>query len=237
MDSVKLESLGLSKNESKVYLALIKLGSASVAQISKIADVHRVNIYDTIERLKEKGLISSTIKVNKKYYEPASPENIKVLLDEKQEEINQIKQDLPNLIKIFNDSKNKQEIHSFKGIQGIKTALKDVLDTKPKEILNFGSTGGLLVKSQVNFDIWESQRENKKIPMKIITSNLAKQVAPKKKYQEIKFLEKEFANFTSTIVYADKVGIFMWTEEPIAVLIESKELAGSYKNYFYSLWG
>ena len=76
MNPENLELIGLGKNESKTYIALVKLGSASASQISKQAEVHRVNIYDTLEKLQKKGLIASTIKSNKKYFEATHPKII-----------------------------------------------------------------------------------------------------------------------------------------------------------------
>ena len=118
----------------------------------------------------------------------------------------------------------------------MKSVLKDILNSKPKEILNFGSTKSIETFPNLHIDIWESKRIQEKIPMKIITSIKIKTQIKKRKLQKIKFLEKPFDNFTSTIIYKDKVALFMWTKEPIATLIQSKELAESYKNYFYFLW-
>jgi hypothetical protein len=137
---------------------------------------------------------------------------------------------------LYSNSKNRQDIHSFKGISGVKTVLNGVLEEKPKEILNFGSTGGLLKMSPVNFDIWESQRERLKIPIRILTSSSIKNEVPKKKFQKLKFLSKEFVNLASTLVYGFKVAIIMWAEEPLAIVIESSEIAQSYRNYFNMLW-
>ena len=53
---------------------------------------------------------------------------------------------------------------------------------------------------------------------------------------EIKFVSKEYQSPAATIIYGDKVAIFI-EEEPITIiLIESKKLAKSYKNYFNILW-
>lgn len=231
-----LENLGLSKNESKVYLSLIKLGSASVSQIAKISNAHRVNIYDALERLQEKGFVASTIKSNKKYFRAASPEIIKDLIKQKEEQIKQSKQALPTLIYSYKNSMKKQELSSFKGVLGVKTVLNEILNSKPKEILNFGSTKSVETFSKLHVDIWESQRIKLKIPMKIITSKKIKNIVKERKLQKIKFIEKPFDTFTSTVIWNNHVAIFLWLEEPLATLIESKELADSYKNYFYSLW-
>ncbi len=235
MDWKLLENLGLTKNEAKIYLVLVRIGSASVNEIAKKVDVHRVNIYDVLESLQKKGLISSIIKTNKRYFEAASPELLKKKLEEKEKEIQETKNLLPNLINSYNSSK-KQEIHIFKGVLGLKTVLKDILNIKPDEILDFGATKGLPFFLPTYFKIWDSQRIKFKIHLKIITSEKIKKTIPKKKLQEIRYLEKQFDNFSSTLIYENKMAIFMWTEDPFAILIESKEISDSYKNYFYSLW-
>jgi len=65
-DSVKLEesdienalqSLGFTKNDSKVLLALAKYKILSPADIAKFSDVDRARVYDSLNRLIEKGFI------------------------------------------------------------------------------------------------------------------------------------------------------------------------------------
>ena len=72
--------------------------------------------------------------------------------------------------------------------------------------------------------------------MRIVTSRSFKGKVPRKKLQIIKFLDIEFKNLSSTFIYDDKIAIFMWVEDPIAILMENKELADSYRNYFQVLW-
>ena len=234
MNPELLEKLGLSKNESKVYIALVKLGSASVTEISKKTNVHRVNIYDVLESLQEKGLVAAVIKVNKKIFHPANPEELKKLLIKKKEEMNETEKELSELSNIFKKGV-KREVQVFKGKLGLKTVLKDVLTSKT-EILNYGSSGMFPNFYPEYFNIWESHRINNKIKMRIVTSKSVRGKIPKKKLQTIRFLDIEFKNLSSTFIYEDKIAIFMWTEDPIAILIENKELADSYKNYFKVLW-
>lgn len=236
MTSENLESVGLTKNESKTYLALIKLNSASATQIAKQAKIHRVNIYDILEKLQQKGLVASVTKSNKKYFQVANPKIIENLISQKEKQIQKTKKLLPSLIKEYNLTKSQQEIHSFKGVPGVKSVLKDILDSRPKEILNFGSTKSVEMFPKLQIEIWESRRIRSKIPMKIITSKKIKSQIKTKRLQQIKFLEKPFDNFTSTIIYGNKVASFIWTKEPMATIIQSEELAESYKNYFNFTW-
>jgi sugar-specific transcriptional regulator TrmB len=52
-----LNSLGFTKNDSKVLLALAKYKILSPADIAKFSDVDRARVYDSLNRLIEKGFI------------------------------------------------------------------------------------------------------------------------------------------------------------------------------------
>ncbi|MFH1211984.1 MAG: helix-turn-helix domain-containing protein, partial [Candidatus Woesearchaeota archaeon] len=69
MENAVLREIGLSKNECRVYLSLIKLGSGTVQEISKKSNVHRANVYDVLNKLMEKGLVSYIIKKGKRLYQ------------------------------------------------------------------------------------------------------------------------------------------------------------------------
>ena len=56
MENTQLEKIGLSPNEAKCYLTLLKEGSASANEISRRSGIHRVSVYDAFRGLREKGL-------------------------------------------------------------------------------------------------------------------------------------------------------------------------------------
>jgi sugar-specific transcriptional regulator TrmB len=230
-----LQNLGLSKNESKVYFALVKLKTASVNEISREANVPRVNAYDILQSLTSKGLVGTITKANKMFFEPANPQILSEFLDRKKKDLLETESAINNLKTIFESEQINQEIRVFKGKVGIKTILKDALNSKT-EILNFGSSGRFPSFYPEYFDIWESQRAKQKIKMRIVTSKSVKGKVKIKKLQTIQFLDMEFKNQTSTFIYEDKVAIFVWTENPLAILIRDKEFSNSNRNYFEYLW-
>ena len=71
-----LLKIGLTEGETKVYLALSKLGSSTVGPIVKESKVAYSNIYDILNRLIEKGIVSFIIKQKTKYFQAASPSNL-----------------------------------------------------------------------------------------------------------------------------------------------------------------
>ncbi|MBI2130057.1 helix-turn-helix domain-containing protein, partial [Candidatus Woesearchaeota archaeon] len=94
MDTKVLEKIGLTRNQSEVYLALLKLGSATAQQIIKESGMHRSRVYDSLEKLQQLGLVSSVVKDYKRYFQAAKPEKLFEYVDEKKEAISQI---LPEL--------------------------------------------------------------------------------------------------------------------------------------------
>ena len=53
-----LKQIGLTENEIQVYLTLLKIGSSGVSTIAEHSGLYRPYVYDTLERLQEKGLVS-----------------------------------------------------------------------------------------------------------------------------------------------------------------------------------
>jgi sugar-specific transcriptional regulator TrmB len=56
-----LADFGLTSNQSKVYIATVRLGLASVSQISKASKVRREDVYRTLPKLEKMGLIEKTL--------------------------------------------------------------------------------------------------------------------------------------------------------------------------------
>lgn len=68
----KLEQLGFSPYEAKAYYTLLRKHPANGYEISKIGKIPAAKIYDTLKRLKVKGVIVESATVIGKYY-PVPP--------------------------------------------------------------------------------------------------------------------------------------------------------------------
>ena len=122
MDLQVLQEIGLSSTESKVYLALLELGSTLAGEITKKSQINRTNVYDALERLIEKGLATYVISSNRKVFEPVEPNKLKTMLEEKQEKLKEI---LPLLQSRYNEIKSNEEAIIFKS--------KNIKNTGTKE--------------------------------------------------------------------------------------------------------
>ncbi|MCK4650274.1 TrmB family transcriptional regulator [Candidatus Pacearchaeota archaeon] len=228
-----LEKIGLSPNESKCYVSLLKLGSASANEISRASGIHRVSVYDALRGLREKGLISQITKSNKLLFEAGNPEKINEIIKAKEDELSKSKEIVPKLLNYFNSSNEKQEIHSFKGLAGIKTVLNEMLKSKT-EILDFGAEYKIKEFLPYGYSKWEKERRSKKIQMRIIANIKFKPI--KIPQTKIKYVPSEFNSSVSTYIFDNKVAMVMWVDDPLGIIIESKDIYESYKNYFEYLW-
>lgn len=236
MDEEILIRAGLVRNEAKVYLALLKLGTASVTEISQKSGVERTLVYGIIEKLMEKGLVSSVVKINKKYFEPADPQKILDLIKEKEKIIEDA---LPGLKNLYKSAEKKQEVHNFKGKEGAKTILETLLKENSKEWLIFGTTGKTADILSYYLPQFHRKRIEKKIIFKAIYSkdSIERAMEVKKlKLTEVNILPREYLTPTHISIVGDKLGIILWSEQPLGILIENKEIADSFRNYFKLLW-
>ncbi len=226
-----LKNFGLTENEAEVYLLLLKLGNAPASEIAGKTNIHRINIYDILERLQEKGLVSFVIAGKRKQYEAINPKKILEIEEERKKEIEAI---IPELIKQRELGKEPQEATIFKDKKGIRNMVEDL--TKMKEFDFFASGFGFArFFGQEYSDTWHAKLKTNKVKVRCLISNKFKLM----KMPEVlnhRYLPSEFVFPSTTLIFQDKVLIIMWSASPIAILIRSKEVNESYKQYFEMLW-
>ena len=68
MEFLELEKIGFTKSEIAVYTALLKIGQKTTGEILKEAKISSGKIYEILDKLIKKGLVSYIIKNNTKYF-------------------------------------------------------------------------------------------------------------------------------------------------------------------------
>lgn len=232
-----LEEFGLSENESKTYLALIKTGESTAQAVAKNAGLPRTTTYHLLESLIQRGLVSFIVKESKKYFHASKPEKLIETLEEKKKIIQEI---IPELTAISETIKEKPKVQIYEGTKGIKTILEDVLTTK-KEILHYGDVISLQKTLPYIFPQFINKRIQKKIPIKIICkreeSHKGLIETAKKSYRQFKFIPKESIFKSSVFIYNKKVAILSLQQEPyFGIMIENEDFQNTQENLFELLW-
>ncbi len=229
-----LQEIGLSKNETKIYLALLELGPSLIGKICGKTKIHRRNVYDSIEMLKNKGFISLININNRNIFEAINPKKILNILEEKKQSIEQI---LPSLLERKN--KDQSKIQVYFGKNGKKLIFEDKLNYKKEQyVLNAHKPSKIISNYLENYHL---RRIKKKIPLKMLFLNKDIEVAKQfNKYNpiKIKILPKIFTSPIAINIYGNKVAFFLNSEsiEPISILIEDQNLTKSFKEHFETLW-
>ncbi len=237
-----LEELGLSLNESKIYESLLSLGSASIEQIALKSKVHRRNIYDVLAKLLEKGLISESFIQNRKEYRAINPTRLVDLLKEKEQKITSI---LPDLQKRFSTYEETESAYVYRGINGFKQYLADILDVG-ETVYFIGAKAFWLDPRLKHFLIkFDQNRLRKGIEfMHIFDYEVKEQKSEILNLvgNQYKFFPKKYSSTTAVDVFGDRVVSFIGTtpgslpSEPVQFVMKSKQLAEGYKKFFWCLW-
>jgi sugar-specific transcriptional regulator TrmB len=230
-----LEAIGLTRTEAKLYLFLLQHGSSPQGEITKGVQLHRRTVYDVLARLVEKGIISSITKNNRLYYEAVRPERFREMLHEREAALGTV---LPKLDAMFSAQQAKEGIKIFSGKHGLKAMFDDQIE-EGKPILILGASPLAHSMMKYYFKAFDRRRAEKKIKAKIVLD-----VSAREKFRgqriplaEMRYIPEEIGSVASTNIYGDKVAIIIWNElTPVAVLIESKPIADSYRKFFEVVW-
>ncbi|MFQ5531276.1 MAG: TrmB family transcriptional regulator [Candidatus Nanoarchaeia archaeon] len=244
----KLRLLGLTNGESRIYSALLKRGSSTVGPISKESRVSYSKIYEVLERLMEKGLVSSTLKEKTKYFQALEPKRIVDFLTKQEEEIKEKKKILSNILPSLNkisSKEEKQESEIFMGEKGIMTAYDLLLENAKK-----GSTLRYFYVYNPDYssNVWEfyagrlNYKEKKMNPIlkskKINRLGLINIEKMGKKHEGTSYRVYTKIPLPGNIDITDNsILITIWGgKTPLGILIQSKEVAKNFQEYFDAVW-
>jgi HTH-type transcriptional regulator, sugar sensing transcriptional regulator len=241
------KELNFSDKEITVYLSLLELGSARVKEIARKTYLNRTSIYDILEVLLLKGIISKYKKGGITQYNAPDPDRLLSYLErEKENEISKIekqkekvRQLMPELTSLQNLSSTKPKIQFFEGKKGMREAYEDSLNSK-EIILSYANVETMHEALPNFFPNYYKRRVAKKIFIHtILPKNKLSIERSKLNQQELRdsrFLPDEKSTFSPEVnIYNNKILIVSWKEQ-IAIIIESKEFAELQKITFTLLW-
>ena len=244
MYETQLEQLGLTEGESKVFEALLKLGPSTVGPIVKKSGVAYSNVYDILNRLLDKGLVSFIMREKTKYFQAVEPTRIKDYLDKQEQELQKSKKTfeklLPDLEKLKASVGKKEEVEIFIGKKGLKTAYENLLKgAKKNENAEFLYVYDPTYHEGVEdyyLKLWSYLR----------TTGVQWRGITNEGYRETKlgkstpnFIDQRYVSIplpANIDIFHDKLLIETWGEQPIGILIQSKEIADNFRRYFDAIW-
>jgi predicted transcriptional regulator len=237
-----LTELGLSQNEAKIYETLLQIGESTVNEISLKSKIHRRNIYDTVNRLVEKGLIFQVIGRGDNIYKPVDPKKLMELVEEKQRKLEKV---MPELLNEYNNKPQLEAVYFYKGIEGFKNYLRDILNSG-EDAYFIGAKGCWFdprLKTFLDKFLVNAKKEGIKYQHLFdyeVKENLPEVI--KSVGKAYKFLPKEYSTPSMIDIFGDRVvsftgaGLGKITEDISIFVIVSRPMASSYKTWFKYMW-
>lgn len=225
----ELRKAGLTGNEAKVYLELLRRGSLSANEVAKKISMDRTLTYTVLNHLIEKGLVNYVIKDKKKFFEASDPTH---LLNPVREREALVKDLIPQLKQIEKIKESVQEINIYEGKEGLRSVMWEIL--KYKSFCSFGATG------RVYDVLYETPRLAKELAKKGVNARIITSPEQKRhrmtRLKNIKFRYLNIKSKATTTIFKDKVAIHILTQKPMIIVIKNKQIADTYKNHFEVLW-
>lgn len=240
-----LENIGLTKGETKVYLALLELGSSTAGNIITSSKISPSKIYDVLQRLIDKGLVSYIFQGKIKYFKAAPPNRILTFIEKQKEELLEKEADFKNILPVLElkqkSAPKNQTAEIFEGMRGIKTFLDMTFTETPRKSCVYAFGYPVLASKLFNayFKEYHKKRVRHNIYAKIIYNHdtwFFKKREPRKLCQQ-RYMPKGIETPTYVYIFGDIVGTICITEDQkICFMIKNREVAQSYIKYFNILW-
>lgn len=228
-----LTDLGLTEIEAKVYLAALELGQDTVLNIAKKADVKRPTCYVTLNNLFEKGLVTKIEKKTTTFYAAESP---KLIFNKYKEKLANLADLLPFFEAKFNKGP-KPKIRYYEGKEELLNIYLKVIHPS-KEMYYFSTDVEKLTKTfPALLEQYNQSVKSTQIYKEIVSDNPAGQSYAKKykKIRALRIMPADLPVFADIAITENKLFIVS-LDNLFGVLIESEDLAKTFKNFFLLAW-
>ena len=242
MYTEELQELGLAKNEARIYETLLREGELSVGKISTKSKVHRRNVYDSLNRLVEKGIVFEILQKHENHYQAVEPQKLSELLQEKQANLLKI---MPNLEKLYKSTPHKNEVYIYRGVEGWKNYMREILRIG-KDNYTIGGKGAWADEKIRSFlNQFVKQAKSKGINFHILFDHEVKSSnheITKLLGFNSRFLPKDFSTPSSIDIFGDHVAIIaenklgQFDENITFTVIVNQQIADSFRTWFKLLW-
>lgn len=226
------QEIGLSKKESKIYLALLELKEALPSTISRRSGIKRPTVYATLEQLKKKGLVSHTTRKEGLCFRSIEP---KFLLKEQEKKTKRLEEAMPELKSLSRMYGATPQMSVFEGKEGIIQIMEDTL-TSSTELLCWCNGDMALSSLEDYYPDYLRRKVEANLWLKgVFTYDKASLIDKRnsaKELREVYLIPKEKYPIKNEInIYDDKVAIISHEDE-VGVIIQNHNIADTQRAIF-----
>ncbi len=233
----ELKTLGLNQKEASIFLASLELGPSTISDIARRADIKRTTVYNLIDPLLQKNLLSKIPQKKRILYRAEPPRRILTQLEERRRKFEHL---LPQLESLYQSQGTKPRVQFHEGKEGLIKAYNEIFTTARK-IYSIASMKDIysVADHSVMVNFFDLLRSNGgKIYDLLDNSDESKEYASadyRKGAGPLKILPDDFDLAVDMMIYKDTVAFFS-LKSLIAVIIKDAAIAKSQLQYFKFIW-
>ena len=237
-----LKNIGLTENETKVYLSLLKIGLSTTSRIVEDSQISSGKIYETLNKLHKKGLVAVTEMNGIKHFQITSPKALLTYIDEQKKELEekeiQLEKILPGLIELQLSYPKKTSVNLIVGERSIRPLVIDLFSNAKQIICAMGLRGS---KNPKHNNFWwhitsSIAERKKKKSYYLFSENKTEYFKKHKKLKSVKIKYNEGITPTAIDIIDHHVLIFSYKEEMTCIHIIDEDIAESFRSFFMTLW-
>jgi hypothetical protein len=248
-----LNKLGLTENQTKVFLGAVKAGLAPVSQVAKQAGIARTYAYEIAEELKQKGLLAEIEHEKIKKVQALDYGGLLSYIQRRQRDMRSLEKDLEKAEGEFQALRTglpqKTKVRFFEGVEGIKSINAEIkkdlekLSTPYQFYVVFSAD-----RMESVLPGWIEQNQHiyfepmmKKFAIISETPLLSKFLGQVKKAEQknllYKIWPKEKLEFsTDTLCWQNKIAYLDMKGSPSGIIIENSAIVQTFVMWFKQMW-
>jgi HTH-type transcriptional regulator, sugar sensing transcriptional regulator len=234
-----LTGLGLTENESAVYLAALSLGPTTVLKLARTTGIKRTTVYSVVDSLKQQGLMVLEIQGFKQYYAAEHPDKLDRIVDERRAKL---KHALPELAALYNVRGGESFIKYYEGLEAIKSVYESLIrDIRPhQDYCIVSDIAQWVMHDQQYFTKFIERRAKLDIHTRLLLTDTPTaqehKVYEQNYHETVKILPKNTVLSTNMVITPQKVVIHQLTSPLFAIVIENQSIIRMQKECFEIMW-
>lgn len=201
--------------------------------------------YFVLDQLVQKGFASAVVVNKRREYRPLEPDMLKGMLEERKKAFMKNLENLQGIVLAARKRKAPLLFNIFSGWDGMKLAFSDVIKTmKGREgeyyVFSVDVPEKVFPRFRRFIKSFHHKRAEEGIMCRLpVSSRLRSTIGKDRKAEPntaVRFVASEYTMPMAVNVYSDKALLAIWTDPPLSIVIQSKDVADSFRSFFWLLW-
>lgn len=232
-----LTKLGLTETESRVYLAMLKLGADTVQHIAREARISRTAAYEIISGLQKKSLASTFTQGKRKLFVAEDPEKLEGYFESRIKditlELSALRRVLPEL-RLLQGNQDKPRVRFYTGEEGVRALFRDMAMVQPKELYEVSNVDAVYAAIDAKLLTAEQGKiDYSKMKTRVLYKGTLRR---KETHAHLKQMTDKFPFEGDIWIYGNRVAFVHFYRKIEVVIIDNQIFADTMRAVFMTAW-